>query len=436
MIADEFLTRRQKTASLMGGDSVAVLHTGPVIRRSADSNYPYRVDSDFYYLTGFAEPMAVAVIAPNHPEGEFILFCQEPDPVHEQWEGRRTGVAAAKELYRADQAFPLSRLDELMPSLLSNRTRLAQSFGANVDFDQRMAGWLQQIRGQQKNGYNPPIDYVSLHDLLAEQRVIKSSCELNALKESAALAIEGHLSAMRATKPGVMEYAIAAEAIHAFHRNGAIPAYWPIVAAGSNACILHYRDNNSAAQDGDLLLIDAGCERAYYASDVTRTFPVSGRFSAEQRAIYDVVLNAQRAAIKACRPGAPWNQPHDAAVEAITEGLVELKLLSGRVPDLIDSGAYRKFFMHKTGHWLGIDVHDVGRYKINDEWRVLEPGMVMTIEPGIYLSAHHTDVPARYRGIGIRIEDDVVVTDGGAEVLSAGLVKEPDEIEEFMMTNK
>ncbi|RYG81826.1 M24 family metallopeptidase, partial [bacterium] len=332
----------------------------------------------------------------------------------------------------ADDAFPITDIDEILPGLMENRSKVFYAMGTHPEFDQRVIGWLQQLRTQARNGKHPPQEMVALDHVLHDMRLYKSRAEQALMRKSGRIAAAAHVRAMQATRPGVYEYEIMAELLHEFRRHNADTSYHPIVGGGANGCILHYHENESELRDGDLLLVDAGCEYELYASDITRTWPVNGRFSPAQRAVYDIVLAAQYAAIEKTRPGNHWNEPHDAAVQVITQGLVALGLLKGRVPQLIKDGAYRRFFMHRTGHWLGMDVHDVGDYKVGDEWRVLEPGMVLTIEPGLYIPAGSRGVPRRYHDIGIRIEDDVLVTRDGCEVLTAGVPKEPEEIEAVM----
>ena len=432
MARDEFARRRRQLMRLMGRDSIAVLPAAPVRHRNNDVEYPYRQDSDFHYLTGFGEPEAVAVLVPGRPHAEYILFVRERDPTRETWDGRRAGPAGAARDYGADDAFPITDMDEILPGLLENRTSVFHTMGVYADFDQRVVGWVNGLRTQARNGRHPPQEFVALDHVLHDMRLYKSRHELALLRASARIATQAHQRAMRFCRPGATEYQVMAELLHEFRRHNADTAYHPIVGGGRNSCILHYRENSQPLVDGDLLLVDAGCELECYASDVTRTFPVNGRFTPEQRAVYEVVLEANRAAIERVRPGNHWNEPHQAAVRVITQGLVKLGLLKGRVAALIRSGAYRRFFMHRTGHWLGLDVHDVGDYKVGDEWRVLEPGMVMTVEPGIYLPAGARGVPKRFRNIGIRIEDDVVVTRRAAEVLTARAPKDADQIEALM----
>ncbi len=432
MSRDEFARRRRQLMRLMGRDSIAVLPAAPVRHRNGDVEYAYRQDSDFHYLTGFGEPEAVAVLVPGRAQAEYILFVRERDRARETWDGRRAGPVGASRDYGADDAFPITDMDEILPGLLENRTRVFYTMGEYSDFDQRVVGWVNGLRTQARNGRHPPQEFVALDHLLHDMRLYKSRHELGLLRTAARISARAHQRAMRFCRPGLTEYQVMAELLHEFRRHNADTAYEPIVGSGANSCILHYRDNDQPLASGDLLLIDAGCEFECYASDITRTFPVNGRFTSEQRAVYEVVLEANRAAIACVRPGNHWNQPHEAAVRVITHGLVKLGLLKGRPASLIRSGAYRRFFMHRTGHWLGLDVHDVGDYKVGDEWRVLEPGMAMTIEPGIYLPGGARGVPRRFRNIGIRIEDDVVVTKRGAEVLTARAPKDPAQIEALM----
>jgi Xaa-Pro aminopeptidase len=415
---------------LVGADGIAVIAAAPERVRSRDTLFTYRPDSDFYYLTGFEEPEAVAVLVPDRPQGEFLLFCRERNPERELWDGPRAGPEGAVAHFGADDAFPINDLDDILPGLLERSDRVYYSIGA-AEFDQRLLAFIQTLNMKRQSGHAPS-ELVALDHLLHEMRLFKSRAETSVMRQSARIAVGAHSRAMRACRPGLMEYEIEAEFLHEFRRHGADCSYPPIVATGANACVLHYRANNAELADGDLVLIDAGCELHMYASDVTRTFPVNGVFSAPQRALYEVVLEANRAATVAAVAGNHWNDPHDAAVAVVTKGLKDLGLLEGRVPTLIKSQAYRQFFMHKTGHWLGIDVHDVGDYKVADQWRLLEPGMVMTIEPGIYVSPDDKNVAKEWRGIGIRIEDDVQVTRSGPEVLTTGIPTTVTEIERHM----
>jgi Xaa-Pro aminopeptidase len=417
---------------LMGKDAIAIVPAAPIRHRNSDVEYAYRQDSDFFYLTGFGEPEAVAVLIPGREKLEYVLFERDRDPARETWDGRRAGPAGATRVYGADDAFPFADMDEILPGLIENRARVYYTMGVYADFDARVVGWVNGLRAQSQRGRHSPQEFVALDHVLHDMRLFKSAAELDLMRESARIAARAHVRAMRACRPGMNEYEIMAELVHEFRLSNADTSYQPIVGGGANTCILHYRENDQKLADGDLLLIDAGCEYQCYASDITRTFPVNGRFSPEQRAIYEIVLEANLAAIAKVRPGNHWNDPHDAAVRVVTQGLVKLGLLKGRVASLEKDEAYKRFFMHRTGHWLGMDVHDVGDYKVGDEWRVLEPGMVMTIEPGIYIPAGMPGVPKRFHNIGVRIEDDVAVTRGGPEVLTARVPKGVREIESVM----
>ena len=429
---DEFARRRRQLIKQMSRDSIAILPAAPVRHRNNDVEYAYRQDSDFFYLTGFGEPEAVAVLIPGREQAEYILFVRDRDPARETWDGKRAGPAGARRDYGADDAFPITDLDDILPGLLENRSRVYYEMGMYADFDQRIVGWVNGLRTQARNGRHPPQEIVALDHVLHDMRLFKSKVEVDVMRESARIASRAHIRAMKYCKPGRKEFEVMAELVHEFRLSNADTSYYPIVGSGPNSCILHYHENDQTLKNGDLLLIDAGCEYESYASDITRTFPIGGRFTAEQRAIYDIVLEANHAAIEKVRPGNHWNEPHMAAVHVVTQGLVKLGLLKGRVAKLERDGAYRRFFMHRTGHWLGMDVHDVGDYKVGDEWRVLEPGMVLTIEPGIYIPAGSRGVPKRFHNIGIRIEDDVVVTKKGCEVLTAHAPKDADEIERVM----
>jgi Xaa-Pro aminopeptidase len=415
----------------MGQGAVALLPAALEAPRNRDVHYPFRQDSDFYYLTGFPEPEALLVLAPGH-EREFSLFCRGRDPLLETWHGRRAGPQGAVERYGADHAHPLEEMDELVPGLLENRARVFYSIGYNFDFDRRVMHWVNQIRAKARTGIRPPREFIAIEHLLHEMRLRKTATEAAVMREAARITAEAHVQAMRTCRSGLMEYEIEAELMYYFTRNGAGWAYPPIVGGGENACILHYTESNAVLKDGDLLLIDAAAEVDGYAADITRTFPVNGRFTGEQKAVYEVVLSAQEAAIDQVRPGKPWNGFHDAAVRVLTEGLVELGLLQGDLDALIEAEQYKPFYMHRTGHWLGMDVHDVGDYKTDGQWRDLEPGMVTTVEPGLYIPAGSKGVDERWWNIGVRIEDDVLVTTQGYEILTAAVPKKVGEIEALM----
>ncbi len=428
----EFTRRRKQLMHMMGQDAIAILPTSPERLRNRDIDYPFRPDSDFFYLTGFPEPEAVAVLAPGRPHGEFLLFCRDRDPEKEIWNGRREGPEGAVEHYGADDAFPIGDIDDILPGLLENRERVFYTMGVAPEFDQRIIGWVSGLRRQSRAGKHAPDEFVSLEHFVHDMRLYKSRAEIKVMRQAANIAARAHKRAMQVCAAGMREYELEAEFLHAFRKAGGEPAYPSIVGGGGNACILHYTENNAVLNSGELVLIDAGVEHECYASDITRCFPVGGRFSKAQRAIYELVLEAQLAAIDEVYPGNTWEAPHLAAVKTITRGLVKLGLLKGRVPALIKEQAYSKFYMHRTGHWLGMDVHDVGDYKVGDEWRVLEPGMVLTVEPGIYISAGSRGVARKWWNIGVRIEDDVLVTRDGHDVLSKNVPKDVDEIEALM----
>lgn len=432
IVPSEFAKRRRQLMRMMGGGSIAIVPSAVEKIRNRDVEYPFRQDSDFQYLTGFPEPDAVAVLVPGRKPADFVLFCRDRDPVRETWTGRRAGPEGAQRDYGAGDAFPIGDIDDILPGLMENRERVFYTMGTHPQFDQRVIGWVNQLRTRHKQAAASPQEFISLEPFLHDMRLYKSRAEIAQMRRAAAISVRAHERAMRLARPGIYEYEIEAELLHEFHRHGARVAYNSIVGGGANGCILHYSENNAVLNDGDLLLIDAACEVDGYAADITRTFPVNGRFSPAQRAVYEVVLRAQRAAIAKARPGNHWNAPHTAAVKALTAGLVELGLLKGSVPKLIKDEAYRRFYMHRTGHWLGLDVHDVGDYRIGDQWRELEPGMVLTVEPGLYIPAGSKGVAKKWWDIGVRIEDDVLVTRGEPDVLSGKLVKDPDAIERFM----
>ena len=431
MNSKEFARRRKQLMRMVGKGGIVILPSAPIRKRSRDTEYIFRQDSDFYYLTGFAEPDAVAVLVPGRAQSEFVLFCRERDKTRELWDGLRQGPEGAVANLGADDAFPIEDIDDILPGLMESCERVYYTMGMYADFDDRIADWVNSLRSGLSKGLHTPQEFVALDHLLHDMRLYKSRAEISAMRRSAKVAVAAHKRAMQMTRPGLYEYEVEAEFRHEFRRNNAWVSYSPIVGGGANACTLHYVENNCELRDGDLLLIDAGCELDYYASDITRTFPVNGKFTPEQRAVYEIVLDAQLAAIEKMSKGNHWNEPHDAAVRVITKGLKKLGLLEGTLPKLIKDGAYKEFYMHRTGHWLGMDVHDVGDYKVGDEWRMLENGMVMTVEPGIYIS-NSRKVAARFRNIGVRIEDDVAITSKGPDVLTKGLVKEADDIEKLM----
>jgi len=428
----EFVRRRRQLMRMAGRDAIVIVPAAPERVRSNDSHYPYRQDSDFHYLGGFPEPDAVLALIPGREQGETILFCRERDAERERWDGARAGTEGAVAEYGFDDAFPIDDIDDILPGMIEGRSRVYYHFGRDPEFDLKLIGWVNRVRAEIRRGAVPPHEFVALSHLLHDLRLYKSRAELRVMKKSARIAAAAHVRAMRNVRPGMREHEVEGELLHEFRRHGAVASYEPIVGGGANACVLHYRANNAPLRDGDLLLIDAGAEYQCYASDITRTFPVNGKFSTEQRAIYDIVLAAQTAAIDEVRAGRSFDAYHEAAVRVITKGLIKLGLLEGSLEKNLRDHTYRTFYMHKTGHWLGLDVHDVGDYRIDGEFRLLEPGMVVTVEPGIYISPDLRKVPARYRGIGIRIEDDVVVTRGDPEVLTTDVPRDADAIEALM----
>jgi Xaa-Pro aminopeptidase len=428
MDSKEFMRRRRQFMRMIGKDAIAILPAAPVRHRNGDIEYAYRQDSHFHYLTGFPEPEAVAVLVPGRQHAEYLLFVRERDVERESWDGPRAGTEGAMTRFGADDAFPIADIDDILPGLIEQRSQIFYSMGTHLDFDPHVLGWVNGLRAHARYGRGEAGEFVALNHVLDDMRLYKSRAEQSSLRRAAQIAVGAHRRAMRFARPGRMEYEVMAEVLHEFRSHNADLSYAPIVGGGRNSCVMHYRANDQRLCDGDLLLLDAGCEHDYYASDITRTFPVSGRFTSAQRAVYEVVLEAQSAAIDKVRPGNHWNQPHEAAVRVITQGLLKLGLIKGSLSRLIKEKAYQPFFNHRTGHWLGIDVHDVGDYKVGGEWRVLESGMALTVEPGIYIRPSPR-IPSEFRNIGIRIEDDVLVTNGVPEVLTGALEKTPEAVE-------
>jgi Xaa-Pro aminopeptidase len=422
--------RRQRLAQALPG-AVAVIPTSPERARNRDTHYPYRYDSYFHYLTGFQEPEAVLVIVADAAPRS-ILFCRERNAERETWDGFRHGPEGARERFGFDEAQPIAQLDEAMSALLADRAALWYPVGADPEWDARAMRWLNAVRAKARSGVAAP---QQLHDVRApldDMRLVKDAQELAVMRKAASISAGAHRRAMQATRPGRNEYEIEAELLYEFRRNGAqFPAYWPIVAGGANSCVLHYVSNDAPLADGGLLLIDAGCELDGYAADITRTFPINGRYSGAQREVYELVLAAQRAAMDKVRAGNAWNEPHDAAVKVLAQGMLDLKLLAGSLDAVLEKEAYKRFYMHRTGHWLGMDVHDAGEYKRAGQWRALAPGMTLTVEPGLYIRAAD-DVPEPLRDIGVRIEDDVLVTQAGCEVLTAETPKAIADVEALM----
>jgi len=428
--AKTYRQRRQRLARLMG-EGVAVIPTAPERTRNRDSQYPYRFDSYFHYLSGFAEAEAVLVIvAGKRPRS--LLFCREKHPEREIWDGFRYGPAAARETFGFEGAYPIAKLDTMLPKLLADRENLFFHLGADSEWDARAVGWLNRVREQVRNGVTAPTAIRDVRVLLDDMRLIKDDGEIGVMRRAAEISAAAHIRAMKTARPGIGEQEVEAELLHEFRRQGAqAPAYSSIVAGGANACTLHYVANDAPLKDGDLLLIDAGCELDGYAADITRTFPVNGRFSAAQKDIYQLVLAAQAAAMEKIAPGNHWDEPHQAALRVLAQGAIDLGLCRGSLDEVLEKGHYKKFYMHKTGHWLGMDVHDVGDYKRDRAWRQFEPGMVLTVEPGCYIRPAD-DVPEHFWNIGVRIEDDVAVTPDGCEVLTHGAPKTVAAIEELL----
>lgn len=429
-LAAELKRRRRSLMRIMGDNAIAIVPAAREAIRSRDTEYPYRQDSNFYYLSGFKEPESLMVIIPGRKAGEFIMFCRERDPLKETWHGRRLGVERAPAALNADDAFPIGDIDDILPGLLEGRQHVYHTLGKDQQFDAQLLGWLNQARASRRRGADPDA-FISLDYHLHDMRVQKSRQEIALLKKAAKISAQAHKRAMQHCHAGMHEYELEAQLISEYRSNNACHAFMPIVGGGENGCILHYTENSEVLEDGTLVLVDSGAEFEGYAGDITRTYPVNGKFTKDQRAVYEIVLAAQLAAIKAVKPGNHWNDPHDAAVKVLTKGLRELGILKGSVSSLIKEEAYKPYYMHTTGHWLGQDVHDVGEYKIDGNFRLLEPGMVLTIEPGLYLNDSRK-IPKKYRNIGIRIEDDVVVTKKGHEVISADVPKTIQQIESLM----
>jgi Xaa-Pro aminopeptidase len=427
--------QRRKTLATSMGEGIAIIPTAHEAIRNRDSHYPYRFDSYFYYLTGFKEPESVFVLI-SGVEPKSILFCRDKDMEREIWDGFRFGPAAAKTEFGFDEAYSISQLDEMLPKLMGNQAQLFYSLGADCHWDARVTGWLNKVKEQARTGISTPESVQDVRQLVDKQRLIKSPCEQATMRLSGNIAAAAHNRAMRFAKPNMHEYEVEAEFLHEFYKSGAqSPAYTSIVAGGANACTLHYNANNCVLNDGDLLLIDAGCELDGYASDITRTFPVNGKFSAAQRDLYELVLNAQLAAIDAAKPNNHWNAPHEAALDILVQGFIDFKLCKGTKEEVLETGSYRQFYMHRTGHWLGLDVHDAGEYKDKSgNWSILEAGNTLTVEPGCYVRPAD-NVPEHFWNIGIRIEDDVLITKTGNEVLSKNAVKSVADIEALMAGN-
>ncbi len=431
--AAEFANRRQRLMDLMGDNSIAIIPSAHEIIRSRDTHFSFRQDSDFFYLSGFNEPDSVLVLIPNRKHGEYLMFNREKDVDSETWHGRRFGQEGVEQNFAVNDAFPIDDIDDILPGLLEGRDKIFYALGANSAFDEQVMNWLNSLRKKVHQGALPVGEMIDICHLLHDMRLIKSKTEIKLMRHVAEVSAKAHVNAMKKTKPGLWEWQVEADLHHQMAQDGCrFQAYSSIVASGDNACILHYTENQDRLKSKDMLLIDAGGEYHGYAADITRTFPVNGKFSRAQKKLYQLVLDAQLAAIEEIKPGNDWSKPHKAAVAVLTEGMIALGLLKGRLSTLIKKQSYLKYYMHKTGHWLGLDVHDVGDYRIGGHPRLLEAGMVLTVEPGIYIPKDDKKAPKEFLGIGIRIEDDVVVTKTGNEILSKDAPKTIIEIEKLM----
>ena len=428
---DEFKKRRKQIAKFIGENSIAILKAKDVCLRNGDADYKYRPDSYFYYLTGCHEPHSLLVICPENEDGDDILFCREVDPLNVIWNGPMLGLDDAKSKLQFDNAYNIKTVDSIIRKLMTGRDKVYFMLGTDSEFDKKVVQWTNSVTKEKWSNSQAPHELVSIKSYLDDMRVYKSKAEIKCMKQSADIAAEAHIEMMKSCKPGMYEYNLNAEFMRTLCNHNSNPSYQPIVGSGANACILHYVNNNSEMKDGDLVLIDAGSEYDYYASDITRTFPVNGKFSKAQTEIYQIVLDAHAAALEAVKPGSHWNEPHEAAVKVISQGLLDLGLLKGDLNTVLEEHSYHQFFMHKTGHWLGLDVHDCGEYRVDGLWVEMEEGMVLTIEPGIYI-AEDAKVPEKYKGIGVRIEDDVLVTKKGYQILSDKVPRTISEIEQLM----
>jgi len=432
MNAQTYARRRSELTQQIGENDIVIVATSPVKSRNSDVDYQFRPDSDFHYLSGFSEPDAVLVISPSRAQGQYVIFCREKDRHREMWDGRRTGLEGAIEQYGADDAFPIEDLNDILPGLMEEKEKVFTTVGRYPEFDAQLLGWMNKIKEDKRRGKHAPYEFVDLNHILHEQRLFKRQDEIALMRKAGKMSAAGHNRAMQVCRPGMYEYQVQAEMECEFRKAGSpYNAYPSIVAGGENACILHYTENQDMLKNGDLLLIDAGAEYGCYASDISRTFPVNGRFSPEQRALYDIVLESQESAFEVCSAGHSWNEPHEAAVKVIAQGLLDEGLLRGSLEQVLETQSYTQFYMHRTGHWLGMDVHDVGDYQVDEVWRELEPGMVFTVEPGIYVNPAD-DVDQRFHHIGIRIEDNVLVRREGYEILTEASLKKPDDIEALM----
>ena len=426
----DFKKRRNILMDKIGNGSVLIIPSAQHYKRTRDVEYPYRQDSDFFYLTGFGESDSLMMLIPDKKNGQFILFCKDKDPLRERWDGPIAGPIEAKKDFDADQSYAIDKIEELLPNLIKGKKLIYAPYDKDEKFSLRLKKWIQSSDRLLKIK-NSKTKILNSSNILHEIRLIKSESEIRKMRKAARIAVDAHRKTMSKVKTFRYEYELEAEIKYEFNKSNSTSSYIPIVGSGKNSCVLHYNSNNSVLKDGDLVLIDAGCETEFYASDITRTYPVNGKFTRQQKEIYNIVLDAQKAAISQARRGNKFSDPHDAAVIIITQGLTKIGLLKGNISDLIKEKSYTRFFMHRTSHWIGMDVHDVGDYMIDNEWRSLENGMVLTIEPGIYIDDGE-DIPEEYRQIGVRIEDMVLVNNSSPEVMTCGLEKEIDEIEEII----
>jgi len=433
MSQEIYSRRRADLLNQLSPQDIVIVPTAAVKPRNGDVEYMFRPDSDFYYLCGFAEPEAVLVISPGRKQGEVVIFCRENDPLREMWDGRRAGLEGVVDNYGAHDAFPIEDINDILPGLMEEKEKVFTTVGRYPDFDAQLLAWVNKIKEDSQRRAKPaPYELIDLNHLLHEMRLFKRQDEIALMRKAGKMSAAGHIRAMQSCKPGMYEYQVQAEMECEFRKAGSFyNAYPSIVASGDNACILHYTENNCVLNDGDLLLIDAGAEYQCYAADISRTFPVNGKFSGEQRALYDIVLAAQVSAFEKCQPACSWNEPHEAAVTVISQGLLDEGLLKGSLEEVLEKNSYSQFYMHRTGHWLGMDVHDVGDYQVESQWRELEPGMVFTVEPGIYVSAD-SDTDTRWHNIGIRIEDNILIRKEGHENLTSSAPKTVDDIEAVM----
>ncbi len=428
----EYARRRLQLMEIAGDGSVIIVRGAAHKIRNNDVNYPYRQDSDFLYLSGFSEPEAMMVLIPGEAGGHSILFCRERDPQREMWDGSMAGTQGALEQFGFDEAFPMTEMKKRLPALLHGHERVYYDLGKDTVFDQFLIGCMNEFRSKTRKKFLAPDEIIALNHSLHEMRLFKSRTEITTMRKSARIAASAHQRAMQVCKPGLNEADIHAELLQTFTRNQCEVSYIPIVGGGANACVLHYISNRDKLHDGDMLLIDAGAEYDGYASDITRTFPINGKFSGQQKDLYEIVLSAQLHAIDEVRAGNPWEHVHETAVRVATEGMIELGILKGSLEEALEEEYFKDYYVHNTGHWLGLDVHDVGEYEIDGHSRVLEPGMVLTVEPGIYIPESASAVDEKWRGLGIRVEDNVAVTRGEADVLTSGICKTVDDIETLM----